>query len=178
MNSQKNLIVKHFGLRGIAIFEAGKGALAVAPAVWVLAHLHKDMKETAHRMVEFLHRTVHMHPDGAIYRWLLHAIGDLTPNLLWGIFAGIMAYVTIRFVEAAGLWLEKEWAEWFALISGAFYVPFELYYLISHPRLWKAGVLGINLLIVLYLAWLLRDSRKNRKEARAAAAAAAAGPTA
>lgn len=171
MHSQDNLFVRHFGLKGIAVFEAGKGALAVIPAVWILMHLHKDMKQTAQRLVEFLHRFVHINPDGVIYRSLLRAVGGLTPHLLWLIFAGVMAYVTIRFVEAIGLWLEKEWAEWFALISGGLYVPFEVYALMNHPRLWKWGILSMNLLIIVYLAWLLRDSRRRRKQAKAAATA-------
>jgi len=72
----------------------------------------------------------------------------------------------IRFVEAGGLWLEKEWAEWFALISGAIYTPIAVYELVRHPTGFKWTFLILNLMIVIYLAWLLRDSYKRKKEAR------------
>jgi uncharacterized membrane protein (DUF2068 family) len=78
----------------------------------------------------------------------------------------VLVYAAIRFTEAAGLWLEKEWAEWFALISGAIYVPLEITELVRHPNPIKWSVLTINLVIVLYMAWLLLDSYKRRRLAR------------
>jgi uncharacterized membrane protein (DUF2068 family) len=158
----KNFLARHFGLRGVAIFEAGKGLLAVAAAIWVVTLLHKDMQNVAARMLELLH----INPDRHLYQWLLRTVGGLTPRGLWGIVALIMGYSVIRFVEAAGLWLEKEWAEWFALVSGALYVPFEIYHLIRHPTGIKWLILGVNLLVVVYLAWLLMDSHKRRQAAR------------
>ena len=72
----------------------------------------------------------------------------------------------MRFTEAYGLWHAREWAEWFALLSGAAYMPFEVYELARHPTVFKWGILGINTLIVLYLAWLLRDSYRRRTRVR------------
>jgi uncharacterized membrane protein (DUF2068 family) len=166
-----SLLVKHFGLRGIAIFEAGKGLLAVGFGVWVLTMLHKDMSSVAQDMLQIMHRFLHVNPDRHFYRWALEEVGRLTPKTLWVIFALAMAYVTIRFVEAAGLWLEKEWAEWFALISGSVYLPFEIAALLRHATGWKWAILSVNALIVIYLAWLLIDSRKRRREAQEAATA-------
>ena len=158
----KNFLVRHFGLRGVAIFEAGKGLLAIAAAVWVITLLHKDMQDVAERMLQLLH----INPDRHLYQWLLRTVGGLTPRGLWVIVSLILGYSVIRFVEAAGLWLEKEWAEWFALISGSLYVPYEIYHLVRHPTGLKWMILTINLLIVVYLAWLLMDSYKRRKAAR------------
>ena len=70
---------------------------------------------------------------------------------------------TIRFAEAAGLWLEKQWAEWFALISGCLYLPIEIYELAHHATPIKWAIFATNLLIVAYLAWLLRDPHMQRK---------------
>ena len=157
-----NPLAKHFGLRGVAIFEAGKGLLAIAAAIWVITLLHKDMQDVAEHMLQLLH----INPDRHLYQWLLRTVGGLTPRALWVIVCLILGYTVIRFVEATGLWLEKEWAEWFAFISGALYVPFELYHLIRHPTGVKWTILAINLLIVIYLGWLLQESFKRRKAAR------------
>ncbi len=43
-----------------------------------------------------------------------------------------MVYSGARSVEAYGLWFERRWAEWFALISGAIYLPVEIYELRRH----------------------------------------------
>src|SRR5258708_8275085 len=163
----KSFLVKHFGLRGIAIFEAGKGLLAVGFGVWILSVLHKDMNIVASDMLKIMHRFMHINPDRHLYQWLLREVGGLTPRTLWVVFSLATIYVAVRAVEAAGLWLEKEWAEWFALISGAIYLPVEIAALIRRPTGIKWGILGINLLIVVYLAWLLMDSYKRRREARA-----------
>jgi len=161
-NHSKNFFVRHFGLRGVAIFEAAKGLLAIAAAIWVVTLLHKDMQDVAEHMLALLH----INPDRHLYQILLRTVGGLTPRALWGIVSLILGYAVIRFVEATGLWLEKEWAEWFAFISGAFYIPFEVYQLVRHSTGIKWSILTINVLIVVYLGWLLQDSFKRKRAAR------------
>jgi uncharacterized membrane protein (DUF2068 family) len=164
----KGFFVRHFGLRGVAIFEAGKGLLALLAAVWVLTLRHKDMKEVAERLLQALHKVLHINPDGQFFRVIQRSVGGLTPRGLLVIAGLVLLYAVIRFVEATGLWLEKEWAEWFALLSGAFYTPFLVYELARHPTAIKWAGLGLNLLIIAYLAWLLRDSFKRRRATREA----------
>jgi uncharacterized membrane protein (DUF2068 family) len=165
MNSQKNLIAKHFGLRGIALFEAGKGLLAVIVAMWLLSLLHKDIQNVAEHLLRFLHRIFRLNPDGHLARSIVRGARRVTPGNLHLWIGGTMIYAIIRFVEAAGLWLEKPWAEWFALISGCLYIPIEIYELAHHATPIKWAVFATNLLIVAYLAWLLRDLHKERKQA-------------
>ena len=167
----KGFFVRHFGLRGVALFEAGKGLLAIVTAIWVMTLRHKDMKEVADHLLRELHRFLHINPDWHILRSALRAIGGITPRGLSVIALLILVYAAIRFVEAAGLWLEKEWAEWFALLSGAAYTPWLTYELVRHPTGLKWFALLLNLVVVIYLAWLLRDSYKHRKAARGAAQA-------
>jgi uncharacterized membrane protein (DUF2068 family) len=153
----KGFFVKYFGLRGVALFEAGKGALAILAAAWIVTLRRKDMKEVAESLLATLHKVLHINPDRRFFQWIQHSVGGLTHRGLYVIAGLILLYAVIRFVEATGLWMEKEWAEWFALISGAAYMPFEVYELIRRPTPLKWGVLAINVLIVLYLAWLLRE---------------------
>jgi len=166
----QGFFIRHFGLRGVALFEAGKGALAVLAAIWILSLRHKDMKEVAESLLAILHRFLHINPDRHLFQMMQRSLAGLTHRGLHVIAALIMVYALIRFLEATGLWLEKEWAEWFALISGAAYMPFEVYELFHRPTGIKWGILGLNLLIVLYLAWLLRDAHARRKHDREAPA--------
>jgi uncharacterized membrane protein (DUF2068 family) len=176
MNTQKNLIAKHFGLRGIALFEAFKGLLAVMVCIWLLSLLHKDIQNVAEHLLRFLHRIFRLNPDGHLARSIIRGARRVTPGNLHLWVGGTLVYSTIRFVEAAGLWLEKAWAEWFALISGGLYIPIEIYELAHHATPIKWAVLATNVLIVAYLAWFLRDSHENKKRARELAAAEALPP--
>jgi uncharacterized membrane protein (DUF2068 family) len=146
MNTQKNLIAKHFGLRGIALFEAGKGLLAVIVAMWLLSLLHKDIQNVAEHLLRFLHRIFRLNPDGHLARSIVRGARRVTPGNLHLWIGGTMIYAIIRFVEAAGLWLEKPWAEWFALISGCLYIPIEIYELAHHATPIKWAVFATNLL--------------------------------
>ena len=162
----KGFFVRHFGLRGVSLFEAGKGALAVLAGIWVLTLRNKDMQVEAEKLLHALHKILRINPDHPLFQSLLRGVGGLTPRGLRMIALLILLYAVIRFVEAAGLWLEREWAEWFALISGAIYTPVAVYELARHPTGFKWTFLILNLLIVFYLAWLLRDSYLRRREER------------
>jgi uncharacterized membrane protein (DUF2068 family) len=168
MNTQKSLLAKHFGLRGIALLEAAKGLLAVIVAVWLVSLLHKDIQDVAEHLLRILHKIVHLNPDGRLAREIIRGARHVTRGNLHLWIAGTLAYTVIRFIEAVGLWLEKAWAEWFALISGCLYLPIEIYELARHATPIKWAVFATNLLIVAYLAWLLRDSHMQRKLREAA----------
>ena len=82
-----------------------------------------------------------------------------------------------RLAEAYGLWKEKAWAEWLALVSGAIYVPVEIYELAKKVTWIRAGALITNLVIVAFMAHILwRSKRRKLEEAAAAATAASGGP--
>src|SRR6185437_6977028 len=74
-----------------------------------------------------------------------------------------LVYALIRFIEAFGLWREKHWAEWFAVISAGIYLPLELTHFGRHPTWFNAGVILVNMLIILYLAVLLGQQREERE---------------
>ena len=160
MDERKSFLVKHFGLRGVAILEAGKGVLALGLAIVLITLVHKDIQAVAERLLEFLH----VSPDRRLSQAVLRAAGRISDSNLWIFVLLVFVYTTVRFVEAAGLWLEKEWAEWFALLSGSLYLPWEIYGLMRRPAPMKWVIFTINVLIVLYLAWLLMASYRSRRE--------------
>jgi len=67
---------------------------------------------------------------------------------LWLLVLLAVVYSTVRFVEAYGLWHSRRWAEWFALIAGAIYMPVEIYELSRGVSPIKVGALAINVLII------------------------------
>ena len=57
-------------------------------------------------------------------------------------------------------------AQWFALLSGALYLPGELYSLLRHPRPLKWAVLVVNAVIVLYMLVLRVRAQRIASESR------------
>ena len=163
MDTRKNLIAQHFGLKGVSVLEAAKGVLAFAVGVWLISLRHKDLQDVAQHMLHFLHKTLHLSPDGHIARSIMRGAAKVNhKNIhIWALLA--FTYMGIRFTEATGLWMEKEWAEWFAVISGTIYTPYLMWEVIRRPNVFSWGGLILNVLIVLYMAWLLRESYRKRK---------------
>ena len=162
MDEHKSFLVRHFGLRGIAIFEAGKGLLALALGFILLNMRHKDLERVAAHALNFFH----VNPDRHFYHEILHSAARVTSHGIWLFVFGTVVYAIIRFAEAVGLWLEREWAEWFALISGSIYLPWEIYELALRQTWVRWSILGINVVIVLYLLWVRLEMHKIRKARR------------
>ncbi|WP_394790304.1 DUF2127 domain-containing protein [Rhodoferax sp.] len=143
-------------LHAIAIFEALKGFAALAALVGVLDLLHHDVRQLA---IELVGR-FGLNPDGHYPSLLLH-YADLLPdaNVHQLVLLG-SAYVTLRLVEAYGLWNDKTWGELLAALSGGLYIPFELGHLLHHPTLVAALVCIGNLLLVAYLVYRLWSRRR------------------
>ncbi|OLC92083.1 MAG: hypothetical protein AUH86_19685 [Acidobacteria bacterium 13_1_40CM_4_58_4] len=74
---------------------------------------------------------------------------------------GALVYSAVRFTEAYGLWHQREWAQWFALLSGSLYLPGELYSLLHYSSPLKWMILAINIGIV-PLMLLLRVSAERQ----------------
>jgi uncharacterized membrane protein (DUF2068 family) len=147
------------GLRSIAVFEAVKGLLVLAVGFGVWHLRHRDLDDFVDRLVSFLH----LNPEGHLSNIFFKAADHLTEKNLVLVAIGALVYSIIRFAEAYGLWRARAWAEWFALISGTIYVPFEIHALFHHPNLIKWGILLINIAIVLYMAKLRMDAVRARR---------------
>src|SRR5438105_7317801 len=92
-----------------------------------------------------------MNPEHRFSHVILEAANRMTDAKLWALAGGAAAYSTVRFVEAYGLWHCRVWAEWFALLSGMLYLPWEIYEIIDHPTPIRFAILIANLVIVIYM---------------------------
>jgi uncharacterized membrane protein (DUF2068 family) len=147
-------------LRTIAAFEALKGVAALAASLGLLSLLHRDL----HHFVAALISHFGLEPGDQYPALVLHyadLLADANRRNLVLLAAG---YITLRFTEAYGLWLQRRWGEWLGALSGALYVPFELGHLLHRPTVLAGAVLAGNLLIVAYLA---RELNRGGKEAAA-----------
>jgi uncharacterized membrane protein (DUF2068 family) len=137
-------------LRAVAIFELAKGLVVLLLGFGVVSLVHRDAWDAAENLL----RMLHVSPEHHYAQVFLNLADNVTDAKLWAVAAGAAAYSTIRFIEAYGLWHARAWAEWFALVAGALYLPFEMYELVRRPSLLHAGILVANLAIVLYMLFL------------------------
>jgi uncharacterized membrane protein (DUF2068 family) len=152
---------KTVALRTVAVFEAAKGLIVLLLGLGLLRLVHKNLDEFAENLIRFLH----VSPAGHLSNLFVTAAGRTTDKNLWLIAAAAMLYAIVRFAEAFGLWHDREWAEWFALLSGSMYLPWEAYSLLRHPHPLKWIVLTVNLAIVLYMLVLRVQAGAHRSRA-------------
>ena len=160
-NRSQSLRESATGLRIVAIFEATKGVLVLLVGLELLSIVHRSAQNVGEEIVERFHLNLaHHHP-----RILSEVLRHLDNSNLRLLAVAALAYSTVRFVESYGLWRMRAWAEWFAILSGGVYLPFEVYELIRHPTTVKAVVLLINIGIVAYLIYF-RSSRREEEANR------------
>lgn len=133
-------------IKVVAIYEIIKGVsvLLGASALWLWQQDLEHWLTTAtaswqHRFGQFLMPQVES---------LIDLAQKASKN--WNMFLlFIVGYVSLRVVEAYGLWQDKTWAYWFSVIGYGIFIPIELYYLIVSPFDWfKLGILILNMVIV------------------------------
>ena len=137
------LIAAERFLRGLVLFAAG---------VYLLFHLSTDFGQLAERAA----RSVELDPQQHFLHRLIDRLHRLRAHESRIVGSVAIGYGVLELVEGVGLWLDQLWAEYLTVIATALLIPFELYELVLHPTVWKAGGILINVLIVLYLASSLR----------------------
>lgn len=137
----------HHGLRAIATFETLKGVIALLALLAVIDLVHRDVRAMAADWISVLD----LEPNAHLTSVLLEYADKLPQADVNALAMVAVAYASLRFVEAWGLWHDMLWAEYLGAASGGIYVPFEVYELIGDPGWTTALVLAVNVFIVGYL---------------------------
>jgi uncharacterized membrane protein (DUF2068 family) len=135
--------------------EAVKGLIVFGAGFGLLALLHRDVRHVAESLVTRLHIAPENHFAGIF----LNAAAQVTDARLWGLAALALVYSALRWTEAWGLWFHRRWAEWLGVVGGAIYLPIEVYELWEKPSPIRLATLALNLAVVAYLGWTLRQGR-------------------
>ena len=134
-------------LKLLSVFEASKGLLVLLVGAGLLTLIHKNAQQEAAEIVKIFHlNPAHHHPE-----IFINTLANLSNTHFWLLSASAILYTLIRFVEAYGLWYDRLWAIWFAVASGALYLPMELYEIIETPTKARFIILLMNILLVAYL---------------------------
>jgi len=139
----------------IIVVKLIKGLLALLLAVGVYRLHDKNLPEAFQHVLEFFH----VDPERRFFHDLGVRIQDITPANLWWLARGILFYSLFSLVEGFGLIFRVSWIGWLAIGESAFFIPIEIYELVTHishratarQDTFVLCVLGFNVLIVWYL---------------------------
>jgi uncharacterized membrane protein (DUF2068 family) len=159
VNNATNEHKAPFGLRTVAIFEWVKGFAWLVGGVVCLFLRHSDVQAKTEHLLHFLH----VDPAWGFTKLCIDVAARANDRSLL-LLAGLLVICSIiRFVEAYGLWHERHWAEWFAVLSAGLFLPVEIYHLFHRPTWFKGAVFVFNVLLVIYLARLLAAQHHRKK---------------
>lgn len=147
------------GVRAIALFEALKGSVALIFSFILLSLRNRDLNQAVGELISALH----LNPGGWIANRIAGFVSGLTPSYIELFFAAIFSYALLRLIESYGLWRLKAWAQWLGIISGAIYIPIELYDIFTRPSLIGVGILLFNTAIVAYLFTFVTNKNTTKK---------------
>ena len=156
MRRAKKKLSSPLGLHTLAIIEGAKGALVMLTGFGLLTFIHKDVHLAAERLV----RHINLNPANHYPKIFLDATTHVTDMQLWFLAGSALVYSLVRFAEAIGLWYQRPWAEWFAMLTAAMYLPVEIFEVmrgVTWPRL---TVLIVNSFVVAYLSYVLLKSKQ------------------
>jgi uncharacterized membrane protein (DUF2068 family) len=150
MKSSNNRLI-----RLIALFKLLKAAMLIAVGMSALHLLHKDIAGVAEHWVARLG----LDPGNRYVARALGKVADLTPNKIKSLGVVSFIYAGLFLTEGIGLWLVKRWAEWFSVIITTSLIPVEIYEIYRHLSALKCLVLILNVAVVGYLLYRIRNER-------------------
>jgi uncharacterized membrane protein (DUF2068 family) len=152
------------GLRLIALFKFGKALLLIATSYGVHQLLNAALVE---RLYTWSAALSDDHFERKLLMRALAWVEGLGAKKIQIFLAVTIAYTAVVLAEGIGLWLRRAWAEWLTVLATSSLIPFELWELIMRPpgrRLAIGVTLMLNLVIVWYLARLLRASTMQHQQ--------------
>jgi uncharacterized membrane protein (DUF2068 family) len=148
------------GLKVIGAFKFASGLLLVALGVGLFRDAHSDPTKEAEHIVA----TLKLDPENKYIHAAIEKLSGIGPKQLRAIGVGTFLYALMYLVEGGGLLLRKHWAEYFTVLATGLFIPLELYEVARRITPIRVAVLFINVAIVAYLIYQLRQ--KGSDEAR------------
>jgi uncharacterized membrane protein (DUF2068 family) len=142
-------------LRVIGVFKLAKAMLLLLLGVAALRLIHTDIEGILERWIPHLG----LEPGGRYVGQVLVQAAALTPTRIKDVGVGSLIYAALFLTEGIGLLLLKRWAEWVTIVITSSLVPVEVWEIFRHPNAAKILVLVINLALVGYLIWQVKQER-------------------
>ena len=144
------------GLLLIGLFKLSKSIFFFAVGIGAVHLMHRDLGNEIMRLAQELR---FVDPESRMVLLLMKKADLIDAAKLREIGFGTFAYSALALTEGIGLMLEKVWAEYLTLGLTVAFLPWELFELAREPNLFRLGLLLTNLLVLIYLLWLLKKKR-------------------
>jgi uncharacterized membrane protein (DUF2068 family) len=143
------------GLLLVGLFKLSKAIFFTAVGAGALHLVNKNIGVVLMHVIDALR----IDPEGRFVTVLMDHAGLIDSHELRR--AGLLSflYAVVCVVEGTGLVLEKRWAEYFTVILTALGLPWESYELVKKFSPYEVGLLAINLVVLLYVLWILKKKR-------------------
>jgi uncharacterized membrane protein (DUF2068 family) len=120
--------------------------------------LHKDLAD----QIELLARHLRFNPESRLVIFILEKASLINDPVLRRIGFVADAYATVTLIEGIGLYLEKAWGEFLTLAITASFLPWEIFEIFRRLTWFHAGLLVINILVLIYLLRLVIERARHR----------------
>ena len=141
------------GLVAIAAFKMVKSVLLILAGIGALSLLNAPVAENVREWLSDLS----IRGGHRIIERALAILDVASPQKMTLVGAASILYGIVFAVEGVGLWLAKRWAEYLTVIVTGSLIPFEIYELTQRMTVVRALALVVNVAVVIYLIYRLRN---------------------
>lgn len=147
------------GLLLVGIFKLSKAVFFTAVGAGALHLVHKDVGDVLMHTVDALR----LDAQNLVVRGLMDKAQLVDSHKLREAGTLSFLYAAVCVVEGTGLVMEKGWAEYFTVILTAMGLPWESYELLERFSPYKVVLLAVNLVVLLYLLWVLKKKKQEEE---------------
>jgi uncharacterized membrane protein (DUF2068 family) len=143
-------------LRIIAVLKFLKAASLIALSVGVFRTMHQDIGTRLEHWI----KAMHLDPGNRHIEMFLERVSNLSPAQVKRLGLVGLLYAGLFLVEGTGLWLQRRWGEWATVVITGLLIPVEVYEIFRHPSAAKILLLIVNMAVVGYLVYRIRNNHE------------------
>ena len=143
------------GFRVIGAMKLASAVMLVLAGFGIFRLLNRDLGETLQHFASVLH----LDPENRLVHEIISRAAGIDRAHLKAIGAGTFFYAGLEGLEGIGLLLRRRWAEYLTVVATGLLLPLEIYEIARKPNLVRISVLAVNLVILAYLLFRLRQDR-------------------
>jgi len=140
-------------VRAIAVLKLVKALLLIGVGLGALNLLNSATADKLYRWARLVAWRVGPRTGSTVE----HRLSTLQASQLVVVAIVALSYAALFAVEGVGLWMKKRWAEFLTIIATASFLPIEVYELIRRATWERGATLALNLFVVGYLIWKVRQ---------------------
>ena len=144
------------GFKVVAAYKLLGAVLLFAAGVGVFKLQKRDVGEGLEHWIARLG----LDPHGHYLQVAVSRLSGVPRSRLKAIGFGTFFYAALSTVEGVGLLLRKRWAGFLTVFATASLLPVEVWELTRKFSAIRVAVLAVNIAIVIYLIWKLREERR------------------